>query len=67
MRQPIRVTTDPEYYEENSESVELWSPGNLFVEAPGVDLHTFLPGEVSHPLTTMVDCGVEDSEHNRDS
>ena len=32
-----------------------------------VDLHTFLPGEVAHPLTTMVDCGVEDSEHDRDS
>lgn len=24
----IRVTTDPSYYEENSESVEFWSPGN---------------------------------------
>ena len=34
MRQPIRVTTDPAYYEENSESVELWSPGNPFFEAP---------------------------------
>ena len=34
MRRPIRVTTDPAYYEENSESVELWSPGNPFFEAP---------------------------------
>ena len=34
MRWPIRVTTDPAYYEENSESVELWSPGNPFFEAP---------------------------------
>ena len=34
MPQPIRVTTDPEYYEENSESVELWSPGNPCFEAP---------------------------------
>ena len=34
MQQPIRVTTDPAYYEENSESVELWSPGNRFFEAP---------------------------------
>lgn len=25
---PVRVTTDPEYYEEHSESVELWSPGS---------------------------------------
>jgi hypothetical protein len=28
MSTPIRVTTDPEYYENNVESVELWSPGN---------------------------------------
>ena len=34
MQQPIRVTTDPAYYEENSESVELWSPGNGFFRAP---------------------------------
>ena len=25
---------DPTYYEENSESVELWSPGNPFFETP---------------------------------
>ena len=34
MREPIRVTTDPEYYEENAESVELWSPGNPFFTPP---------------------------------
>ena len=34
MQEPIRVTTDPEYYEENSESVELWSPGNPFFKVP---------------------------------
>ncbi len=34
MPQPIRVTTEPEYYDENSDSVELWSPGNPFFEAP---------------------------------
>lgn len=27
-RQPIRVTTDPDFYEQHSESVELWSPGS---------------------------------------
>ena len=32
MSEPLRVTTDPEYFEEHAESVELWSPGNpLFV------------------------------------
>ena len=27
LKKPIRVTTDPEYYTEHSDSVELWSPG----------------------------------------
>ena len=49
MRQPIRVTTDPEYYEENSESVELWSPGNPFFEAPE---HS--PGTPEIPIGTML-------------
>ncbi len=32
MSEPLRVTTDPAYFEEHAESVELWSPGNpLFV------------------------------------
>ena len=34
MAEPVRVTTDPAYYEENSESVELWSPGNPLFTAP---------------------------------
>ena len=34
MAEPVRVTTDTAYYEENSESVELWSPGNPFFTAP---------------------------------
>ncbi len=34
MPRPVRVTTDPAYYEDNSDSVELWSPGNPFFEAP---------------------------------
>ena len=27
-KEPIRVTTDPSFYEEHAESVELWSPGS---------------------------------------
>lgn len=27
LKKPIRVTTDPDYYAEHSDSVELWSPG----------------------------------------
>ena len=32
MTERLRVTTDPEYFEEHAESLELWSPGNpLFI------------------------------------
>ena len=31
MKEPLRVTTDPDYYEENTDSVEFWSPGQPHV------------------------------------
>ena len=34
MGERLRVTTDPVYYEEHAESVELWSPGNPLFSAP---------------------------------
>ena len=34
MHERLRVTTDPAYYEEHAESVELWSPGNPLFNAP---------------------------------
>ncbi len=34
MEESLRVTTDPEYFEEHAESVELWSPGNPLFKAP---------------------------------
>ena len=34
MAERLRVTTDPAYFEENSESVELWSPGNPLFNPP---------------------------------
>lgn len=34
MKEPLRVTTDPDYFEEHSESVELWSPGNPLFTPP---------------------------------
>ena len=34
MAERLRVTTDPAYYEEHAESVELWSPGNPLFNAP---------------------------------
>ena len=34
MRERLRVTTNPEYYERHSDSVELWSPGNPLFKRP---------------------------------
>ena len=34
MAEPLRITTDPDYYEQHSESVELWSPGNPLFQPP---------------------------------
>ena len=34
MSEPLRVTTDPEYFEDHAESMELWSPGNPLFIAP---------------------------------
>ncbi len=34
MAERLRVTTDPAYYEEHAESVELWSPGNPLFQPP---------------------------------
>ena len=36
MNERLRVTTEPEYFEEHAESVELWSPGNALFNAPEV-------------------------------
>jgi hypothetical protein len=36
MGQPVRITTDPEFYAEHTESVELWSPGNPVFPMPDV-------------------------------
>ena len=34
MRERVRVTTDPAYYEEHAESVALWSPGSPLFQPP---------------------------------
>ena len=34
MAESLRITTDPEYFEEHAESVELWSPGNVLFTPP---------------------------------
>ncbi|MXX07845.1 MAG: hypothetical protein F4Z71_13900 [Gammaproteobacteria bacterium] len=40
--EPLRVTTDPDYFEEHTESVELWSPGNPLFVAPEISENTQL-------------------------
>lgn len=48
MVKPLRITTDKDFYEEHSESVELWSPGNpLFPLPEGVAGTEELPLEAS--------------------
>jgi ERCC4-related helicase len=45
MREPLRVTTDPQYFEENADSVEFWSPGSpLFMPPEFVARHDPAPG-----------------------
>ena len=34
MKAPVRVTTDPQYFEENAGSVEFWSPGSPLFTPP---------------------------------
>ena len=34
MAERLRVTTDPDYFEDHAESVELWSPGNPLFRGP---------------------------------
>ena len=46
MTESVRVTTDPAYYEEHPESVELWSPGNPLFKPPD-----FLPPAEQLPAT----------------
>jgi SNF2 family DNA or RNA helicase len=36
MSQPVRITTDPEFYQEHTESVELWSPGSPTFPTPEI-------------------------------
>ena len=37
MTERLRVTTDPRYFEEHAESMELWSPGNALFVPPGLE------------------------------
>ena len=49
MSESVRVTTDPVFFEEHSESVELWSPGNVLFQAPDV----LQPTDVELPAKSL--------------
>ena len=44
MKAPLRVTTDPEYFEENADSVEFWSPGSPLFTPPEFAVRDHTPG-----------------------
>ena len=49
MPKELRVTTDPAYYEEHAESVELWSPGSPLFPEPGYSFD----GSGVEPVTSI--------------
>ena len=59
MERPLRETTEPAYYEEHAESVELWSPGSPqfemlehFVEVGGFSMEGPEPASLGDLLET---------------
>ncbi len=59
MKETLRVTTDPEYYEEHSESLELWSPGSPLFQPPRDVDEDDAPAEAQPPasLRDLLDAG----------
>ncbi len=56
MDAPLRVTTDPAYFEEHAESMEFWSPGNpLFIAPEFAD--TAAPAPPHGTLKDILDSG----------
>jgi hypothetical protein len=54
MREPLRVTTDPEFFDQHATSVELWSPGSpLFPKAEGIMSGETAEGEM-RPLRDLL-------------
>jgi len=56
MAKPVHITTRPDYFDEHSESLELWSPGSMvFPEAGGDAAQTELPTESLTALLSKSD------------
>ena len=50
----VRVTTNPEFYEQHAESVELWSQGNPTFPYPS-DIPLFVEAETPSEFTKLAD------------
>ena len=50
----MRVTTNPEFYEQHAESVELWSQGNPTFPYPS-DIPLFVEAETPSEFTKLAD------------
>ncbi len=56
MQDHLRVTTDPDYYETNAESVEFWSSGNPLFQPPELlQPATELPADATGTLRDLLD------------
>lgn len=56
MTEELRVTTDPDFYDEHTESVEFWSPGNPLFNAPD-NLETWDETKDERLLRELLDNG----------
>lgn len=54
VKEPVRVTTDPEYFDQHADSLELWSPGNPLFKAPRLALPIAQP-PVDTTLKSILD------------
>lgn len=55
MKEPLRVTTDAEYFDQHATSVELWSPGSPLFPMPEEILSVEAPGGEMRPLSDLLD------------
>jgi SNF2 family DNA or RNA helicase len=54
MKEPLRVTTDPEYFDQHATSVELWSPGSPIFPAPDEVNSVGTAGAERRPLSDLL-------------
>jgi hypothetical protein len=52
MSQWVRVSTDPAYYEQHADNLELWSPGNPTFPAPSTNAEPGTAGSLGELLAT---------------